>query len=103
ELLLFFLNEIALVVKREEEFLRRLVMLRPRRAPEDIEVDAEPSEGSFVGGVILVDDLLRRDVLLIGRDLDRHAVFIRTGDVNDVLSVGSEKARIDVRRQISPG
>ena len=103
ELLLLFLLEETVGMEPEEELLRRAVVDRPGGPGIVVKAHPEPLEGGAVELVVAVDDLLRRDLLLLGRDRDRHTVLVGTTHEDDVALPGALEPDIDVRGEIGSG
>jgi len=72
------LDQVALLVKLEEQVLRDLVMVGGRRAREDVVGHPQAAQVLDDQGAVLVDELPRRDALLVRLVRDRSAVLIST-------------------------
>ena len=91
----------ALFVHFQKESLCRCGMQRVAGAVVDIERNAQPLEGILVELVVFIDDLLRRDALLLRPHGDGGAVFVGAADKDGVFAQEAEIANIDIGRQVS--
>ena len=90
--------------KELAEELRRIPVMHIRRCTAiDIEIDSESCKGILYDSVILVHDVLRCAVLLLGLDGDGHAVLIGAADIKHILAPEPEIPDIDIGRDIHAG
>ena len=79
------LDHVAVGVDLTEHLLHDGVVVARRRAGEEVVGQAEVGEVLGDDGVVLVDELLRRQALLLGEDEDRRAVLVGARDHEDVV------------------
>ncbi len=93
------LLDVALVLEAPEDLVHPGRVVFRRGAREEIEGDAHVLEDLDVAGVPLVDDLLGRDVLVLGGHGDGCAVLVAAADHEHLVAAHPVEAREDVRRQ----
>src|SRR5260370_28971495 len=71
-------DQVSLLVQLEEQVLRDPVMVARSGAREDVVGHPQPAKVLDDQSVVAIDELARRDALLVGLVSDRRAVLIRT-------------------------
>ena len=93
---LLFLQQVAALVQLQEQLLRHAIVVGGGRAREDVVRHAQPHEVLDDDGVVLVDELARRDALFVRLVRDRRAVLVRAAGHQHAGAAQPPVAREDV-------
>ena len=74
------LDDVAVLPERAEQIADDRVVVRRRRAREEVVGEPEPSEVVADDGAVAVDELTRRDTFLVCGDHDRRSVLVGPAD-----------------------
>jgi len=100
ELLLLLLEQVAVVVQRQEHILRHAMVVLGVGVREQVERDAELLVRFEEQQMIALEHLARRDAFLVGLHRDRRAVAVAAGHHQHLVPLQAVVAGENVGRQV---